>query len=158
MPVHTLHRLMYDSIWPRTEFWQNPGLLFAIVQCLHQSSVYIKRNLGLWRAQRCIPLVGAKSRLTCAGLQITPSHVRRYMAENRNLGKSGATFRHSAAFAPKQCLYQKEARAMERPKMHSSSRCKKCTSLCGSANYPISWKAVLRCIKARVENKSRSFP
>ena len=60
----------------------------------------IKRNLGLWRAQKCIPLVGAKSSLTCEGPQTTPSHVSLYMAENGNLGKSVATFRHDAVFAP----------------------------------------------------------
>ena len=43
------------------------GLPFAMVQCLHQSNDYIKRKLGLWRAQKCVPLVGAISALTCAG-------------------------------------------------------------------------------------------
>ena len=89
------------------------------------------------RDQKSIALVGAKRTLTCAGLQITPSRVRQYMAENKNLGKSRTTFRHGTVFAPKQCLYQKEARAMEIPKMHSSTRCIKHTYLCGSANYPI---------------------
>ena len=113
-----------------------------MVQCLHQTNVYIKRKLGLWRAQKCIPLVGAKSALTCVGPQTTPSHVKEYMAENRNLGKSGTTFRHGELFAPKQRLYQREPRAMESPKMYSSSRCKKRTYLCGSASYPVSCKAV----------------
>ena len=113
-----------------------------MVQCLHQSNVYFKRKLGLWRSRKCISLVCAKSALTCAGPQTTPSHVRRSRAENGNLGKFGPTFRHGAVFAPKQSLYQKEARAMESPKMCSSSQCVKCTYLCWSANYPISCKAV----------------
>ena len=113
-----------------------------MVQYLHESNVYIKRKLSICTAQKCIPLVGAKSALTCAGPQTTPSHVRQYTAENGNLGKFGATFRHGAVFPPKQCLYQKEARAIKSPKMYFSSRCKKCTYLCGSANYPVSWKAV----------------
>ena len=62
-------------------------------------------------------------------------------AENGNLGKSGPTFRHGTGFAPKQCLYQKEARAMEIPKMYSLSRCKKPTYVCGYVKYPVSCKA-----------------
>ena len=61
-----------------------------------------------------------------------PSHVSQYRAENGNLRKSGSTFRHGTMFAPKQCLYQKEATGIESPKMHSSSRCKNCTYRCGT--------------------------
>ena len=78
------------------------GVPFAMVQCLHQSNDYIKRKLGLWRAQRCIPIVGAISALTCAGPQTTPTHVRQYRAEYGILGNSGAAIRHGAVFAPKQ--------------------------------------------------------
>ena len=63
----------------------------------------------VWRVQKCIPLVGAKTALTCAGLQTTPSHVSLYKSENGNLRTSGSTFWHGTAFVPKQCLYQKEA-------------------------------------------------
>ena len=113
-----------------------------MVQCLHQSNVYIKRKLGLWRAQKRIRLVGAKSVHTCAATQSTRSHVRRYRAENRNLGKFRRTFRHNEVFAPKQCLYPKEARAMESPKIYLLRWCKKPTYLCSYANYPVSYKAV----------------
>ena len=99
-------------------------LPFAIQPCLHQSNVYIKRKLQVWRTQKCIPLIGANPALTCPGLQTTTSHVNQYRAENGNLRKSGSTFRHGTVFAPKQCLYQKKATGMETPKMHSSSRCK----------------------------------
>ena len=109
-----------------------------MVQCLHQKNVYIKRKLVLWRAQKCIPLVGAKGALTCAGPQSTLSHVRRCRSEKGNLWKFGSTFRHAAVFAPKQCLDQEEARAMESPKIYSC-RCKKRTYLCMSANYPVSY-------------------
>ena len=51
------------------------GATFARVPCLHQSNVYIKRKLRVRRVQKCIPFVGAKTSLTCAGLQMTPSHV-----------------------------------------------------------------------------------
>ena len=124
------------------EYWANLGLPFAMVERLLQSKHYIKRKVGLWRAQKCIPLVGAISALTCTGPQTNPSHVRQYTAKNVILGKSGVTFRHGAVFAPKQGLYQNEARAMKKPKVYSSRRCNKRTYLCGTVNYPVSCKAV----------------
>ena len=117
---------------PRTEIWGYPCLPFAMVPCLHQSNVYIKRKLQEWRVENCISLVEAKTALTCVGLQTTLSLVSQYRAENGNLRKSGSTFRHGTVFAPKQCLYQKEATGMESQKMHSSSRYKNRTFLCGT--------------------------
>ena len=107
-----------------------------MVPCLHQSTAYIKSNLLLWRVQKCIPLVGTNTAITCAGRQTTPSLVSQYRAENGNLWKYRSTFRHGTVFAQNQCLYQKEATGMESPKMHSSSRCQNCTYLCGTAYYP----------------------
>ena len=98
-----------------------------MVPCLHQSNVYIKRKLWVSRLQKCIPLIGAKISLTCAGLQTTPSHVSQYRAKNGNLWKSGSTFCHGTVLAPKQCLYQKEATGMESPKMYSYRRYKNLT-------------------------------
>ena len=86
---------------PRTKICGNPGLPFAMVPCLHQSNVYIKRKLRLWTVQTCIPLVGAKTSLTCAGLQTTLSQVTQYRAQNGNLRKSGSTF-----FFMVPCLHQ----------------------------------------------------
>ena len=103
---------------------------------------YLKRKLQVWRVQKCIFLVSTKTALTCAGLQTTPSHVSQYRAENGNLRKFRSTFRHGTVFAPKRCLYQKEAIGMESPKMHSSHQCKNRTYLCRTANYPISCKSV----------------
>ena len=113
-----------------------------MVPCLHHSNVYIKRKLQVWRVQKCFPLVGAKTALTCARLQTTLSHVTQYWAENEDLQKCGFTFHHGTVFAPKQCLCDKEATGMESPKMHSSSRCKNCTKSCGTANFPVSCKPV----------------
>ena len=131
-----LPRLKDASIGHRTEICGNPGLPFAIVQCLHQSSVYIKMKLQVWRVQKCIPLGNAKTALTCTGRHTTACHVSQYRAENGNLQKSGFIFRHGTVFAPKQSLYQKEATGMESPKMHSSSRCKNRTYLYRTAYYP----------------------
>ena len=90
---------------------------YAMVPYLHQSNIYIKRKLSVWRVQNCKPLVGSKTSLTCAGLQITPSQGSEYSAENGNFRKSGSTLSNGTVFAPKQCLYQTEATGMESPKM-----------------------------------------
>ena len=44
-----------------------------MLPCLHQGNIYTKRKLWVWRDQKCIPLVGAISSLTCAGRQSTQS-------------------------------------------------------------------------------------
>ena len=111
-----------------------------MVPCLHQSNVYITRKLRVLRVQKYTPLVGVKTSLTSVGLQTTPSQVSQYMAENGNLHKSGFTFCRGTVFAPKECLYQKEATGMECLKMYSASQCKNCTYVCRPANYTISCK------------------
>ena len=75
--------------------------------------------------------------LTCAGRQTTPSQGRRYRAENGNLSKFGRIHRLGTVCAPRQHLYQKEARDMESPEMHSFSRCKNPSYLCWSSNFPV---------------------
>ena len=176
------------GIGPRTETSVNLGGSIALVPCLHQSNIYIKRqpgvwrdqkriplfgektpltsagrqttpsqrrrhraengNLrklgrinrlgtvfqqindeikgepGVWRDQKCIRLVGAKTSLTCVGRQTTPSQGRRYRAENGNLRKFGRIYRVGTLFALRQYLHQKGARGMDRPEMYSFSRCK----------------------------------
>ena len=113
-----------------------------MVPCLNQRNVYIKRKLRVWRVQKCISLVGAKTSLTCAVLQTTLSHISQYQAEQGNLQKTGSIFCHGTVFELTQCLYQKEAMDMESPKMHSSSQCKNLTYLCGTANDPVSSRPV----------------
>ena len=113
-----------------------------MVPCLHQSNVHIKMKLQVWRVQICIVLVGAKTAFTSAGRKTTPSQVSNYRAENGNLMKSGSIFRHGTVFAPKQCLYEKEATEMESPKMHSSSRCKKSHLPVPYGKLPVSCKPV----------------
>ena len=119
---------------------QKLGLPFTMIPCLHQSDVYIKRKLRVWRVQKCTPHVGAKTSLPCARRKTTLSHVSQFMAENGNLRKSGSTFSNNTVFAPKQCLYQNETTGMESSKMYSSRRCKNLTYLCGTANDPVSCK------------------
>ena len=70
---------------PRTETCVNWGGYTALVPCLHQGIIYIKRELGVWRDQISIPLFGAKTPVPSAGHQTIPSQGRRYKAENGNL-------------------------------------------------------------------------
>ena len=118
------------------------GGLIAMVPCLHQGNVHIKRNLQVWRAQKCIPLVGAKTPLTCAGWQTTPSHGGRYRAENGNLRKLGLTYCHGIVYPPNKYIYTKQATDMERTEMYSLSWWRNPTYLCRPANHPDSWGAV----------------
>ena len=137
MRVVKIRRFKGAGIGPRTETCVNWGAPIAMVPCLHQDNIYIKRMLRMWRDQKCIPLVSAKTHLTFAGHQTTPSQGSRYIAENRNLRKFGWTYRHDTVFAPGQCLYQKEATGIERPEMYFSSRCKNPSYLCGSSKYAV---------------------
>ena len=154
------------------EYCGNSGVPIAMVPCLHQSNVYIKKKLRVWRTQKCnllggvktvptsmglqttqfraapyrvylspwyrvctkqmfiskgsyvygepknaILLVGGNTVPTSTGLQTTQFRAAPYRADNGILRKFGCTYRHGTVFAPKQCLYQKEATGMESPKM-----------------------------------------
>ena len=54
------------------EICEPSGLPIPMVPRLHQSNGYIKKKLRVWRAQKCIVLVGGKTAPTCVGLQTTP--------------------------------------------------------------------------------------
>ena len=135
-------RLEGGSIGPRTESWVHWDGRVAMVPCLHQGNIYTKRKLRVWRDQKCTPLVGARSPLTCAGRSNTPSRGRQYRAKNGKLGKFARTCGHGTVFAPRKYLHQKEATGMERPEMYSASRCNKPTYLCGPFKYSVSREAV----------------
>ena len=110
------------------------GTVFALKQCLYQKKATGMEIVKMHSSSRC------KNRTYLYGMETTPSHVSQYRVENGNLRKPGSTFLHGTMFAPKQCLYQKEATGMESPKMHFSSVCKNRTYLCGTENYPVSYK------------------
>ena len=93
-------RLEAGSIGPRKETCVNWDGPIAMVPCLHQAHFFTKRKLRVWRDQKCIPLVGAKTILTCAGRQNTLSRLMRYRAKNGKLSKLGRTI------AMVSCLYQ----------------------------------------------------
>ena len=95
------------------------GWTYFMLPCLHIGNIYIEKKIKVWRDQKCICLVGAKTPLTCAGCQTILSQKRRYRVENRNLRKLGWTYRHGTyrdgtVFAPRQYLYQKEATGIKR--------------------------------------------
>ena len=135
-------RLKGGSIGPRKESCVNWDGPITMVPCLHQGNIYTKRKLRVWRDQKCIPLVGAKTILTCVDRQNTPSRLMWYNAKTQNLRKFGWTDRHGTVFAQRQYSYQKEATGMERPEMYSDSRCKNHTYLSGPSKYPVSIDAV----------------
>ena len=116
-------RLEGGSIGPRTESLVNWDRPMAMVPSLHQGNLHTQRKLRVWRDQKCIPLVGAITTLTCVGRHITPSRGRQYRAQNGKFGKLGRTYGHGTVFAPMKYLYKKEATGMERPEMYSVSRC-----------------------------------
>ena len=107
-----------------------------MVPCLHQSNIYLKRKLRVWRDRKCISLVGAKTPLTCAGRQSTPFQWRRYSAEREILRKLGWTYRHGTMFAPGQYLYEIEAMGMERPELYFPSQCKNAHTYVGRQTTP----------------------
>ena len=129
-------------IWQAIEIFKILGLLFAMVPCLQQCKVYIKRKLWVWRAQKCNFLVSAKTAPTVVGQQTTPCLAAQYWVSNRNFQNFGATYRHGTMFAPMQCLYCKEATGVESPKMQLPSQCKNRTDQYGSTNNPVSYSAV----------------
>ena len=79
------------------------GLTLAMVPCLHQSIVNIKRKLGVWGALKCNPYFGAELVLPSTGQQTTRIHAEPYGTVNANLRKFGPTFRQCTVFAPKHC-------------------------------------------------------
>ena len=82
-------RLEGGSIGPRTESCINLDGPISMVPCLHQGNIYTKRKQRVWRDQKCIPLLGAITPLTCAGRQSNPSRGRQDRAQNGKFGKLG---------------------------------------------------------------------
>ena len=80
-------------------------------QCLYQ-----KEATGV-RHQKCNFPIGAKTVATGKGLQTTSCHATPYRTANGNFQKFGSTYRPRTMFAPKQCLSEKKATAVDSPKM-----------------------------------------
>ena len=118
------------SIGPRTESCVNCHGPISMVPCLHQGNIYTKRKLRVWRDQKCIPLVGAITPLTCTGRQSTQSRGRNYRCQKGKFCKLGRTYHHGAVFAPRKYLYRNDPMGMERPEMYSDTRCNNSTYLC----------------------------
>ena len=100
-------RLEVGRIGPSTESCINCDGPISMVPCLHQGNIYTKRNLRVWRDQKCIPLVGAITPLNCAGRHNTPSRGKQYRAQNGKFGKLGRTCGHGTVFAPRKYTKRK---------------------------------------------------
>ena len=100
-----------------------PCTPICMVQRFHQSNGYIKGKLRVWRAQKCIALVGAENPLTSSVPKNTPLYGWRYRIENENLRNFVHPNPHGTAFAPKQWLNQREATGMVSSKMYCPRRC-----------------------------------
>ena len=145
------------GIDPRIQICGNSGLHIPMVPRFHQSNGYRKRKLRAWRVQsngyvkrklrawrvpKCIAQIGTDTVLTTAGKQSTPFHGGLYRAKNGNMRDFGPINPHGTAFAPKQCLYEKESTGMESSKLYRPSRCRYRTYHCVEAKYPVSWGVV----------------
>ena len=108
------------------EICETSGLPIPTVPRLHHRNGYTKRKLRVWRAQKCIGLVGAETVLTNVGLHITLFHERQYKVGNGNMRNFGPTNPHGTTNAmfiskasygygyPKNLLLQ----SMEKPHLH----------------------------------------
>ena len=89
LPVRAviIPRLEGGSIGPSTESFGKWDVPMAMVPCLHQENIYTKRKLRVYTDQKCIPLVGAITPLTCAGRQNTLSRGRQDRSQYGKLHK-----------------------------------------------------------------------
>ena len=135
-----LPRLIWGGNGPRTKIWVDLSPWYSV----YTKTMFIwKGSYGYGESKNVFLFSVQKPHLPVRSCKLPPSHVQQYMADNRNLRKPGSSFTHGTVFAPKHCLYQKEATSMERPKMYSSSRCKNHNYQCGPANYPIWCESVM---------------
>ena len=75
------------------------GTVFSPKQYLYQEEATGMESTKMHSSSRC------KNRTYLCRTETTPYQVSQYKAENRNLRKTGSTFRHGTMFALKECLY-----------------------------------------------------
>ena len=124
------------------EIFKISGLPIAMVACLHQWNVYIKRKLRVWRAQKCNFLVSAITEPTVVGQQTTPCLAAPY-------GQAIEIFKISGLpidMVP--CLHQCNVFIVRKLRVWRAKKCnfvvsgKNRTDICESTNYPVSCCAV----------------
>ena len=138
VPSYKLPRFMGGSIGTEMKRCETTGVPIGMVQRFHKRIVDIKRKLRVWRAQKCIALVGAETLLIRVGPQTTQIDGGQYMAKNGNMRNFGPTNPHCTAFTPKQWLSEKEATGMESSKMYCPSRCRNSNYECGASKHSVS--------------------
>ena len=79
------HSFMQRRIGPTVQICGNSGLLFAMVPCLQECNVNLKRKLRVCRAQKCNPCFGVKSPHRSTGLQTTRIYAAPYRTNCTNL-------------------------------------------------------------------------
>ena len=134
-------RYMWGGIGLRMEICEISCTPIPMVPRSHQNNGYIKGKLRVWRAQKCVALVGAENPLTSSGPKNIPLHVWRYRTENGNIRNFVHPNTHGTAFPPKQWIYQREAPCMESSKLYCPRRCRKHTYLCVVEKFPATWGA-----------------
>ena len=87
--VNKLSRVLQRRTLQAIDSFKISGLPIAMVPCLHQWNVYIKRKARVCRAQKCNFLVSAKTARTGTGQQTTPCLAAPYLASNRKFQNFG---------------------------------------------------------------------
>ena len=77
------------SIGLKVEICETTGLPIPIVPRLHERNGYIKRKLGVSRAQKSNGLFGLVTVLSSEDPQTTPFHGDKYRVKNGNMRNSG---------------------------------------------------------------------
>ena len=113
VPGRKITRYMVCGMGSRMEKCKISCTPITMVPCLHYSNGYIIGKLRVWRAKKCIALVGAENPLTSAGPKNNPLHGVRYGIENGKMQNFVHPNHHGTVFALKQWLYHREATCME---------------------------------------------
>ena len=118
-PVRALLFPMFRtlSIGPSIENCGNSGEPNAMVPCLHQGNVYIKRKLRVWSDQKCNLLVGANTASTNTGPQTSHVSYTQYMAGNENCGNS------SEPIAMVTCFHQRNVYIKRKLRVWRAQKC-----------------------------------
>ena len=111
---------MQRRIGPTVQICGNSGLRIAMVPCLHQCSVYIKRKLRVCRAQKCNLCFGIKADFAVRPFKKTSFMQRRIGQTLHICGNSGLPF----AMVP--CLHQCNVYIKRKLRVCRAQKCNPC--------------------------------
>ena len=102
---------------PTVQICGNSGLPIAMVTCLHQWNVYTKRKLMVCSAQNVIRVSMQQAHIAVRACK-EPCFMQRRIGPTVQIwGNSRLPIANGTMFAPMECLYQKEDKCMQSPKM-----------------------------------------